>query len=201
MPSQRTVTISQKHNQSEIVWQTIENLAHLNIVIDDIKADNTINVEVLQFFSVFSVCKYLESKRKQVVKELSETHEDARRRTLIAQLDRYTEEEKQMRINILLTAHGFQGMKYSPLMQEVADLFFAGDTQAAFQKLNPETLENTQAQILSLIKNEIELEKIVVVFTIVVFFCPLKSLQMNSKGFLYSDGLLGPSGIGLRLLS
>ncbi len=160
MQSRQNITISQKHNFSQATLAVIEDTNRLNIVIDDIKADRVINIEFLIFFSIYDIFKHINKKRKQVIQQLSQIDNYEQRKVLNDELEKLDEEEKQYRINILLTANSFSTIKHNEILQEVADLFFEGHIQKASEKLNVQDMEGIQAQMFELLETEIKLEKV-----------------------------------------
>lgn len=134
----------------QVVYETVSNKQKVDILIEDIRSERNIRIEIIQFFSIFHTYELLNKKRTKLVDKLSNTNDNKDRENILNQIEIVTKEEKAFRINILQTAYIFINTRKTNIIENAEKLFFNGEIFEAYNILNSKNLISNQEKIIEL---------------------------------------------------
>ena len=152
-------TYSQIYNQPLSFFEIISDKERVKTIIEDIKTDNVINIEIERFIYQTSFYPDLEANLQSQREELSKTDENVKRLKLNERILETESEIRIYKISILKTSEILYGLKEESL-QEVKHSFFAGNIIDANTQLNSNGLSQSQKLLLRRVEIEQKLEEV-----------------------------------------
>ena len=155
----KTQTYSNLYNQSVSFFEIISDRENIKALIEDIKADKSISIEIERFIYQTNFYPELEAKLKHQRVELAQIDDYVERLKLNKRIQDTESELKNYKIGILETSSILYDLKEESL-SEVKRSFFAGNLVDANRLLNSTGLVQAQSLLLQKLGIEQELEEV-----------------------------------------
>ena len=155
----RPQTYSNRYNQPQIFFELISDKEQVKTIIEDIKADKSINIEIERFIYQTNFYPDLETKLKSQRAELAKIDDYTERLKLNEDIQATENEIKTYKIGILETSSTLYDLREESLT-EVKKTFFVGNILQANTQLNSHDLWQVQVLLLQKLEIDKKLEEV-----------------------------------------
>jgi tetratricopeptide (TPR) repeat protein len=142
------------------VLEVITQIDRLENTIQNIKTDDDLRIELIQFIYNIDYYQELDNKLKRYWIEIEKTDDDSVRIVMNKTINQLQTQIKQYKIDVLLTATILLQIDETPLIEEAKKYFFGGKVKQALEVLNETELSQTRHNLLSLIETNQQLNEV-----------------------------------------
>ena len=152
--------LSERFNVNEHFLEVISDQEKLDTVIQNIRSERDINIEIIRFIFNSEYYPSLEIKLNEKRKKLIHINDFKTRVKINEEIKILSEEIKIYKIDVLLNASLLIKVRSTDKIEKVKDYFFRGEISTALKELNNEQIANESKQLQTLLRTSIKLEEV-----------------------------------------